>query len=98
VVVCLIAAYGGKAELTRYRVADGETRRTDLVEIDLAGALRGDPKDNLTLEPFDILSVKEVSQWHSLESVTLAGEVRFPAAMTSNAAKHSSLSWRARAV
>lgn len=72
------AAYGGKAELTRYRVADGETRRTDLVEIDLADALRGDPKANLTLEPFDILSVKEVSQWHSLESVVLAGEVRFP--------------------
>jgi protein involved in polysaccharide export with SLBB domain len=72
------AAYGGKAELTRYRVEDGETRRTDLVEVDLARALRGDPKENLTLEPFDILSVKEVSQWHSLESVTLAGEVRFP--------------------
>jgi polysaccharide export outer membrane protein len=72
------AAYGGKAELTRYRVIDGDTRRTDLVEIDLAEALRGDPKDNLTLEPFDILSVKEVSQWHSLESVTLTGEVRFP--------------------
>ena len=72
------AAYGGKAELTRYRVQDGETRRTDLVEIDLAQALRGDPKENLKLEPFDILSVKEVSLWHSLESVTLTGEVRFP--------------------
>jgi protein involved in polysaccharide export with SLBB domain len=72
------AAYRGKAELTRYRVQDGETRRTDLLEIDLAQALRGDPKENLKLEPFDILSVKEVSLWHSLESVTLTGEVRFP--------------------
>jgi polysaccharide biosynthesis/export protein len=72
------AAYNGKAELTRYRVVDGETRRTDLIEVDLAQALRGDPKDNLKLEPFDILSIKEVSLWHSLESVTLTGEVRFP--------------------
>lgn len=72
------AAYGGKAELTRYRVEDGQTRRTELIEIDLADALRGDPKENLTLEPFDILSVKEVSQWHTQEAVTLAGEVRFP--------------------
>ncbi len=72
------AAYGGKAELTRYRVEDGETRRTDLIEVDLAQALRGDSKENLKLEPFDILSVKEVSQWHTQESVTLTGEVRFP--------------------
>jgi protein involved in polysaccharide export with SLBB domain len=72
------AAYGGKAELTRYSVENGETRRTDLIEIDLAQALRGDPKENLKLEPFDILSVKEVSQWRSQESVTLTGEVRFP--------------------
>ena len=72
------AAYGGKAELTRYRVENGENRRTDLLEIDLAQALRGNPKENLKLEPFDILSVKEVSLWHSLESVTLTGEVRFP--------------------
>lgn len=72
------AAYGGKAELTRYRVEDGQTRRTELIEIDLAQAMRGDPKENLQLEPFDTLSVKEVSQWHSQESVTLTGEVRFP--------------------
>ena len=72
------AAYGGKAELTRYRIENGQTRRTDLIEIDLAQALRGDPKENLKLEPFDILSVKEVSEWRSQESVTLTGEVRFP--------------------
>ncbi len=72
------AAYGGKAELTRYKVEDGQTRRTDLIEIDLAQAMRGDPKENIKLEPFDILSVKEVSQWNAQETVTLLGEVRFP--------------------
>jgi protein involved in polysaccharide export with SLBB domain len=72
------AAYGGKAELTRYKVEDGETRRTDLIEVDLAQALKGDSKENIKLEPFDILSVKELSQWHTQESVALSGEVRFP--------------------
>jgi polysaccharide export outer membrane protein len=72
------AAYGGKAELTRYKVEDGQTRRTELIEIDLARAMRGDPKEDLQLQPFDILSVKEISQWHTQESVVLTGEVRFP--------------------
>ena len=72
------AAYEGKAELTRYQVEDGETRRTELIEVDLAQALRGNAKENIKLEPFDILSVKEVSLWRSQESVTLIGEVRFP--------------------
>jgi protein involved in polysaccharide export with SLBB domain len=72
------AAYSAKAELTRYTVEDGVTRRTELLEIDLAKALQGDSKENLKLLPYDILSVKEVSEWHAQESVTLVGEVRFP--------------------
>jgi protein involved in polysaccharide export with SLBB domain len=72
------AAYGAKAELTRYRVVNGEIRRTELVDIDLTAALRGDAGVNLRLEPFDNLSVKEVPQWQGRESVTLTGEVRFP--------------------
>jgi len=39
------AAYGGRAELTRYNVVAGETRKTDVVNIDLAAALRGDPHE-----------------------------------------------------
>jgi protein involved in polysaccharide export with SLBB domain len=72
------AAYGTKAELTRYEVVGGESRRTDLIEIDLAAALHGDPAANLPLKSFDNLSVKEVSEWRGQESVTLLGEVRFP--------------------
>jgi polysaccharide export outer membrane protein len=72
------AAYGGSAELTRYRVVNGEIRRTELVDIDLSAAMRGDASGNLRLEPFDNLSVKEVPQWQGREGVTLTGEVRFP--------------------
>jgi protein involved in polysaccharide export with SLBB domain len=72
------AAYGGKAELTRYSVVNGESRQTELIDIDLAAVLRGDPKANLLLSPFDSLSIKEVSQWGDQEQVELLGQVRFP--------------------
>jgi polysaccharide export outer membrane protein len=71
------AAYGAKAELTRYRVG-GDARQTQLVEIDLAAILRGDASANLLLQPFDFLNVKEIPEWSEQEQVTLLGEVRFP--------------------
>jgi polysaccharide biosynthesis/export protein len=75
-------AYAGKAELIRYQVVNGETRRTELIAVDLAAALRGSPTANLQLQPFDTLSVKEVPEWESQETVTLRGEVRFPGSYT----------------
>jgi protein involved in polysaccharide export with SLBB domain len=71
------AAYGAKAELTRYRIAD-DVRTTHLVEVDLAAIQRGDASADLTLQPFDFLNVKEVPEWSEQEQVTLQGEVRFP--------------------
>lgn len=71
------AAFGGKAELTRYRT-NGDGRITELVEVDLAAVLRGDADADLGLQPFDFLNIKEVPEWSEQESVTLAGEVRFP--------------------
>jgi polysaccharide export outer membrane protein len=71
------AAYGAKAELTRYRVG-GEARQTQLIEIDLAAILRGDSSADILLQPFDFLNVKEIPEWSEQEQVTLAGEVRFP--------------------
>ena len=37
------AAYGGSAELTRYQVVNGESRRTEVIQVDLAAILRGEP-------------------------------------------------------
>ncbi len=76
----LDSAYGRAAELTRYSVSDGESRHTELIRIDLSGALRGDAAANRSLQPFDTLSVREVPLWGEMESVTLKGEVRFPGA------------------
>jgi polysaccharide export outer membrane protein len=72
------AAYGGQAELTRYQVVNGESRGTQLIEVDLAAVLRGDPAANILLRPFDDLSIKEVPQWGAQQVVTLLGQVRFP--------------------
>ncbi len=71
------AAYGTKAELTRYRMS-GESRQTQLIDIDLAAILKGDESADVLLQPFDFLNVKEVPEWSEQEQVTLSGEVRFP--------------------
>jgi polysaccharide export outer membrane protein len=71
------AAYGANAELTRYSVV-GESRRTELIQIDLGAAMSGDTAANEALKPFDRLSVKQIPLWGQQESVTLQGEVRFP--------------------
>lgn len=71
------AAFGGNAELTRYRLS-GAARQTDLVDIDLAAIMRGDSSADLPLRPFDFLNVKEIPEWSEQEQVTLIGEVRFP--------------------
>jgi protein involved in polysaccharide export with SLBB domain len=71
------AAYGTKAELTRYRVS-GDVRQTQLIEIDLGAILRGDASADVLLQPFDFLNVKEVPEWSEQEKVELVGEVRFP--------------------
>jgi protein involved in polysaccharide export with SLBB domain len=71
-------AFDGEAELARYQVRDGQTRQTDVVKIDLARALSGDPTADVLLSPFDTLVVKEISEWSQQDVVRLEGEVRFP--------------------
>jgi len=71
-------AYGGEADLARYEVRDGQTRKTDVVKIDLNRALSGELSADLALAPFDFLVIKEISQWTEQESVRLEGQVRFP--------------------
>ncbi len=71
-------AFGGEAELARYEVRDGQTRRTEVIKVDLDRALAGDPAADILLAPFDLLVVKQVSEWTQQEVVTVEGEVKFP--------------------
>jgi polysaccharide export outer membrane protein len=72
------AAYPSSAELTRYYVANGERRRADLQTVDLGAALAGDAAANVELQPYDVLTIKEMPEWSRVEQIDLAGEVRFP--------------------
>jgi protein involved in polysaccharide export with SLBB domain len=71
-------AFSGEAELARYEVLDGQTRRTEVVKVDLARAMAGDSAADIVLAPFDLLVVKQVSEWTQQETVTVEGEVKFP--------------------
>jgi protein involved in polysaccharide export with SLBB domain len=71
------AAFGGKAELTRFRSTGGE-RASELLEIDLAAVRRGDPAADVTLQAFDALTIKELPEWGKQDYISLRGEVRFP--------------------
>ncbi|HJS91153.1 MAG TPA: SLBB domain-containing protein [Steroidobacteraceae bacterium] len=72
------AAYRLDAELTRYVVAGGQYRKTEIIPVDLAAALQGNDAADVSLEPYDTLIIKELPYWATQGSVTIAGQVRFP--------------------
>lgn len=78
------AAYAATAELTRYEVVNGESRKTAIVELDLVGGeILADGASlatgsDMPLRAYDVLVVKETPDWREQESITLTGEVRFP--------------------
>jgi protein involved in polysaccharide export with SLBB domain len=73
-----VSAYPQTADLTRFDVVDGTRREIAVLQVDLAGVLRGDPAADVLLQPFDVLTVKQVPDWSDAEFVTLEGEIRFP--------------------
>lgn len=71
------AAFTGAAELLRFNRIDTE-RQSELLQIDLAAVVRGDAAADVLLQPYDVLTIKELPEWSARESVILRGEVRFP--------------------
>jgi len=59
-------------------VVNGERRQTELLQLDLAQMLAGNPVADVALQPFDFVVIKEVPLWRDQENITLTGEVRFP--------------------
>lgn len=72
------AAYVNDAELSRYRVVDGERRTVDIRQIDVAAIRKGDLAADEPLKPYDLLSIKLTPDWGRQEKIELLGEVRFP--------------------
>jgi len=72
-------AYTKNAELNRIRHT-GETATSFPIVINLEEAMKGNPKDNLMLAPFDELIIRKIPNWSDEKEryVTLLGEFRFP--------------------
>jgi polysaccharide export outer membrane protein len=72
------SAYAAQAEVARYAVENGDQRTTRVIPIDLSALRRGDSSSDIVLQPFDLLSVKQISGWTNQDEVKISGEVRFP--------------------
>jgi protein involved in polysaccharide export with SLBB domain len=70
------SAYTLTAELTRRHA--GEAQAIDHVNVDLAAVLAGEPESDLILQPYDILSIRELPNWREREYMDVQGEVLFP--------------------
>jgi len=72
------AAYALDAELTRFDLGNGASRRTEVIPVDLAAVLKNDTAASIALKPYDILVIKEIPEWSTQGAIFLKGEVRFP--------------------
>jgi protein involved in polysaccharide export with SLBB domain len=72
------SAHLGNAELTRYEIVNGESRKTAFIELALTDLATGTGAAAMPLRPYDVLVVKETPDWREQETITLTGEVRFP--------------------
>lgn len=72
------AAHLKKAEITRYKIENGDKRITERLEFDLSAALQGDAAANLLLQPYDVLTIRQISNWRAVEKVEIRGEIKHP--------------------
>jgi protein involved in polysaccharide export with SLBB domain len=73
------SAYLKDAEISRLNIHDEKAQLQPIV-INLEEALKGNPRDNIPLQPFDELSVRRIPNWTEAKDryVTLTGEFVFP--------------------
>ncbi len=68
------------ADLTSYRVTNGNQVVENLATVQIGSAIAGtDPNADVLLKPGEILSIHQITNWNDIgESVTIQGQVRFP--------------------
>lgn len=74
----LDSAYINDAELVRYSVMGNELRQMSLLKVNLSEALKGNESENVVLQPYDRLHIKQLPAWSNNITVELKGEVRHP--------------------
>ncbi|WP_291493935.1 SLBB domain-containing protein, partial [Desulfurella sp.] len=66
-----------KAEITRTSITQ-EGPKVERFHVNLAKALKDDPKDNIKLEIGDYIFVRTIPNWHPYEYVYIGGQVKYP--------------------
>lgn len=68
------------ADLTSYRVQNGDRVEGSLATLSIGAAVNGsDARADLPLKPGDVLTVHQITGWNDIgQSVTIQGQVRFP--------------------
>lgn len=72
------SAYPLEAELTRKHTDKDQVRHIEHIDVDLAAILAGKGDSDLLLQPYDVLTIREIPQWREHEYIEIEGEVRFP--------------------
>jgi polysaccharide export outer membrane protein len=70
-------AYLKTAELTRRNISQ-QGMQTEEIDIDLEKALAKDPANNIELQDYDYLIVREIPELYFNSSAAISGQVRFP--------------------
>ena len=71
-------AFLRQAEITRYKVENGQKRVSEHFPVDLTAVMNGDQAADILLQPYDVLNVRRVANWRQAEMVTVQGEVMHP--------------------
>ncbi len=85
------SAYQDAADLSRFAPNNTGSPSSERVEVKLSAALTGDTNENVSLRDGDVLTIRQLPQWGDLgASVTVRGEVRYPAAYGIKPGEHLS--------
>jgi len=72
------SAYTLGAEISRYKIVDGEYREINHYSITKTDIYNGAVATDTILQPYDNLQIKRVPQWTEVQTIELIGEVKFP--------------------
>ncbi len=73
------SAYTESADLARFETSGSRKNPGDRLEVNLAAAMSGDAKNDVSLRDGDILTIRQLPRWNDIgASITVRGEVLHP--------------------
>lgn len=72
------AAYTLSAELSRYKIVEGEYREIEHFTVNQSDIYDGNVATDIVLTPYDHLQIKRLPKWADQRSIDIRGEVKFP--------------------